>query len=76
MTNLIEELAGLINDVREPIIRYQLQQKMIELNKMNERREKILGLVQLAIAQFRVDMKYLQFDLEATRRERDEALGK
>lgn len=37
-----------------------------------KRRRRILGLVQDALTQLRVDMKYLMFDLEATRRERDE----
>ncbi len=36
-----------------------------------KRRRRILGLVQDALSQLRVDMKYLMFDLEATRRERD-----
>ena len=43
-----------------------------------KRRRRILSLVQEALGQLRLDMKYLMFDLEATRRERDaykEALG-
>jgi hypothetical protein len=36
------------------------------------RRRRILNLVQEALGQLRLDMKYLVFDLEATRRERDE----
>lgn len=36
------------------------------------RRRRILKLVQEALGQLRLDMKYLMFDLEATRRERDE----
>lgn len=36
------------------------------------RRRRILNLVQEALGQLRLDMKYLAFDLEATRRERDE----
>ena len=36
-----------------------------------QRRRRILTLVQDALSQLRVDMKYLAFDLEATRRERD-----
>jgi hypothetical protein len=36
------------------------------------RRRRILSLVQDALSQLRLDMKYLLFDLEATRRERDE----
>jgi hypothetical protein len=38
----------------------------------NRRRRRILSLVQDALNQLRLDMKYLAFDLEATRRERDE----
>jgi hypothetical protein len=38
----------------------------------NRRRRRILLLVQEALNQLRLDMKYLAFDLEATRRERDE----
>ena len=38
----------------------------------NRRRRRILVLVQDALSQLRLDMKYLAFDLEATRRERDE----
>lgn len=36
------------------------------------RRRSILALVQDTLSQLRLDMKYLMFDLEATRRERDE----
>ena len=44
------------------------------LNRVVEstkRRRRILSLVQDALSQLRLDMKYLVFDLEATRRERD-----
>lgn len=37
-----------------------------------KRRRRILKLVQEALSQLRLDMKYLVFDLEATRRERDD----
>lgn len=37
-----------------------------------QRRRRILALVQEALAQLRLDVKYLMFDLEVTRRERDE----
>lgn len=36
------------------------------------RRRRILSLVQEALSQLRLDIKYLMFDLEATRAERDE----
>jgi hypothetical protein len=36
------------------------------------RRRRILTLVQEALSQLRLDIKYLMFDLEVTRKERDE----
>ncbi|MEX2285699.1 MAG: transcriptional regulator [Planctomycetaceae bacterium] len=36
------------------------------------RRRRILALVQEALSQLRLDIKYLMFDLDATRKERDE----
>jgi hypothetical protein len=45
-----------------------LFQRVVENSK---RRRQILTLVQEALSQLRLDMKYLMFDLEATRRERD-----
>ena len=36
------------------------------------RRRRILSLVQEALSQLRLDIKYLMFDLDVTRRERDE----
>lgn len=37
-----------------------------------KRRRRILCLVQEALSQLRLDIKYLMFDLEVTRKERDE----
>ena len=37
-----------------------------------ERRQRILGYIQDSLGQMNLDLKYLIFDLEATRRERDE----
>ena len=39
-------------------------------------RTRILDMVKDAVSQLRLDLKYLQFDLESTRRERDDALRK
>jgi len=44
-------------------------ERVIESTK---RRRRILNMVQDALSQLRLDMKYLMFDVEATRRERDE----
>jgi hypothetical protein len=47
----------------------------IAWNRVTEsfhRRRRILSLVQEALAQLRLDVKYMIFDLETTRRERDQ----
>lgn len=45
----------------------------VVLKQSHDRRTRVMGLVQEALSQLRVDMKYLCFDLECTRKERDEA---
>ncbi len=64
------DLAGAIaalpeehRDVIEPLF--------ASVVESTRRRRRILTLVQEALSQLRLDMKYLVFDLEATRRERD-----
>lgn len=49
-----------------------LDTKLQRVIDTTRRRQRILALVQEALSQLRLDMKYLLFDLEATRRERDE----
>jgi hypothetical protein len=51
--------------------RSQLEPLMFRVVDSTKRRRRILNLVQEALSQLRLDMKYLVFDLEATRRERD-----
>lgn len=45
--------------------------EVIALKQKHENRNRILSVVRDMISQLRLDMKYLMFDLEATRRERD-----
>ena len=52
--------------------RQTIEPFLIRVIDSNRRRRRILSLVQDALSQLRLDMKYLAFDLEATRRERDE----
>jgi len=52
--------------------RSQVQPALERVVGSTKRRRRILSLVQDALSQLRLDMKYLAFDLEATRRERDE----
>jgi hypothetical protein len=51
--------------------RSHLEPLVFRVVDSTRRRRRILNLVQEALSQLRLDMKYLVFDLEATRRERD-----
>ncbi|HEV8070720.1 MAG TPA: transcriptional regulator [Planctomycetaceae bacterium] len=53
---------------------YQTQLEMAYVRVVDavRRRRRILSLVQEALSQLRLDIKYLMFDLEMTRKERDE----
>lgn len=50
----------------------QLRPALNRVIDSTRRRRRILHLVQDALSQLRLDTKYLLFDLEATRRERDD----
>jgi len=52
--------------------RESIEPLLDRVTESTKRRRRILTLVQDALAQLRLDMKYLMFDLEATRRERDD----
>lgn len=70
MTQLISLVANLPTEHRGEI--ENVLGRVVESTK---RRRRILTLVQEALSQLRLDMKYLVFDLEATRRERDRLKG-
>lgn len=59
-------IAALPAELRGPI-----EPVLHRVLESTRRRRRILTLVQEALSQLRLDMKYLVFDLEATRRERD-----
>jgi argininosuccinate lyase len=67
----ILRLAAAIHAIPEQYSRDLLPalERVVESTK---RRRRILSMVQDALSQLRLDMKYLMFDVEATRRERDE----
>ena len=50
----------------------QLETAYVRVVDAVRRRRRILSLVQEALSQLRLDIKYLMFDLEMTRKERDE----
>ncbi len=67
----LSELQSAIDglSIESKLILQPLFQRVVE---STNRRRKILQRVQESIGQLRLDMKYLVFDLEATRRERDD----
>jgi len=67
IADLAQAIALLPGQVREKV-----DPAMVRVIESVKRRRRILSLVQDALSQLRLDMKYLAFDLEATRRERDE----
>ena len=72
-----EELPEDVRELMEAVAllpvehRRRLQPILDRVTESTKRRRRILHLVQEALSQLRLDMKYLMFDLEATRRERD-----
>lgn len=67
LTDLIAKVEELPHDYQ-----VQLQPSLDRVVEYTRRRRRILNLIQEALSQLRLDMKYLMFDLESTRRERDE----
>jgi hypothetical protein len=67
----IRELAAALEHL-SPGERQRIEPVISRVLESTRRRRRILALVQDALSQLRLDMKYLMFDLEATRRERDE----
>ncbi len=75
--NTVSELPAEIADLMSVLEQLPVEHRKIIAPVMDRvvantrRRHRILNLVQDALSQLRLDMKYLMFDLEATRRERD-----
>ena len=66
----ISELAAAI-ELLPPEYQQVIEPALGRVVENTHRRRRILTTIQEAISQLRLDMKYLMFDLEATRRERD-----
>ncbi|MEZ5943773.1 MAG: transcriptional regulator [Planctomycetaceae bacterium] len=64
----IRELGRLISELDGPKAR-ELQDSYRHAVECVQRRRRILSLVQEALSQLRLDIKYLMFDLEITREE-------
>lgn len=52
--------------------RSQALSALVQVREVHDYRANILRIVQEAVSQLRLDIKYLIFDLQATRKERDE----
>jgi hypothetical protein len=53
------------------IDRGRMLQLCRSLNRWSQRQQRLVAVAQEAINQLQLDVRYLRFDLEATRRERD-----
>ena len=67
----VEELMEAVRHLPEELS-HAIEPFLTRVVESSRRRRRILSLVQDALSQLRLDMKYLAFDLEATRRERDD----
>lgn len=68
----LTELGRRIGSLPEQQQRQDLLLAYSQVVDCVRRRRRILGLVQEALSQLRLDIKYLMFDLEMTRKERDD----
>jgi hypothetical protein len=66
----LDELTQEIENLPE-VYRLRLAPLLERVARNTTRRRRMLQMVHEALEQLRLDMKYLVFDLEATRRERD-----
>jgi hypothetical protein len=64
-------LASIIETL-PPEIQTALNGALHQVNITLNRKRRVIEMVNSSLGQLRLDMKYLMFDLEATRRERDE----
>ncbi len=76
--SISQELPRELIDLAKNIAALPMEQQLeleVTYNQVVEsvrRRRRILALVQEALSQLRLDIKYMMFDLEMTRKERDE----
>ncbi len=71
---LPRELVDLARSIAAlpPGFQPELETAYVRVLDAVRRRRRILALVQEALSQLRLDIKYLMFDLDMTRKERDE----
>ena len=67
----LSELGELIEEL-PPELKPRFEKAFRRVVSGMNHRQRVLSFIQGSISHLRLDMKYLIFDLEATRRERDE----
>jgi len=67
-----KQLSGFLDARLSPHDVQEIMPLFKQIMDRSLRQAKTLALVQDAVSQLRLDFKYMVFDLEATRRERDE----
>jgi hypothetical protein len=69
----MKELKALVAVVKTLPKEHQiaLAPALLAVTQRQSRRTGVLNLIQESLGQLRLDMKYLMFDLESTRQERD-----
>ena len=67
---LIAKVAQLPDEHRR-----HLMKEMDDITESTMRRRRVIKLIQESLGDIKLNMKYLMFDLTATRRERDKALN-
>ncbi len=69
-----KEIQNLTDAVATLPVEYQelLKSHLAKVTETHHRRNRLNKLIQEALTQLRLDIKYLEFDLQATRDERDQ----
>ena len=67
-----DQLPAELIELRQLVDRREIDIAFKRVAESVQRRRRILNLVQEALAQLRLELKFLLFDLEITRKERDE----
>lgn len=71
----LQELENLVQSIDSPE-KYRILELVEMIKRERDFRVTVLSEIREILGTLRVDVKYLQFDLESTRKERDVALGK
>ena len=74
LNDIPREIQPLVDALKQlpEVQQDKVAQPLYNLIRDLSRRARIRSLIQLGLGQLRLDVQYMKFDLEATRRERDD----